>query len=243
LKYSGMGVNAQAPRQRWLRYEISRLVTMRNLLLAAIIAAGTCGVVYAVTAALRPQSQALEDFAPAIANSAAAQEQGRHFVEQVPSPTRIFTPDSAVPSIASTAPGSSQKYYGVNGEKLIPITDEIRNKISEFLIQNGVLEGYDLYDVQQAYGFSIPNVVTVEQGPTWQHAVAIMPKNRLHHLYFFKYACGHQVTNTPDPYRDLMYAQPQHVADRYSKILCADCESMRKHLNTKRTSPALKGSE
>lgn len=181
---------AGMPRQRWLRYEIARLATLRNLLLAGIIAAGTCGIVVCVVLALRPN----------------------------PSP-----PGPAKELLASAA--------ALSGERLIPTTAEVRGKLSAFLAQSGVPEGFDLYDVQEAVGYSISNVTYVERGPTWEHAIAIMPKGRLTHMYFFSYACGHRARTTPDPYRDVMYADPQHVADRYAAQLCPECQSMRRHLD------------
>ncbi len=223
-----------SPKQRWLRYEIARLVTLRNLSIAGITAAGTCGVVVSVLLALRPDSATPAAIAKPTAGTANAQEQPTGNIGYMRPPTQIFAPDSVAPSTADTASNTEQTHYGVNGEKLIPITDEIRQKLSKFLVKSGVLDGFDLYDVQAASGHSMANVVSVEQGPTWEHAIAIMPKGRLLHMYTFEYACGHRASTTPDPYRDLMYADPQRVADRYAKLLCDDCRSMREHLDTKK---------
>jgi hypothetical protein len=168
--------------------------------------------------------------APATAGPTATSALGQSRVS-VQLPQRIFTNRDNAPGKSSAALDPALKYRGISGEQLIPTTQAIRDKISAHFSHAGMLEEFGLYDQLQATGFMTGNIVYVERGPTWEHAVAIMPQDRLHHMYFFSYACGHRASTTPDPYRELMYAQPQHVADKYAKLLCADCQSMRAHLN------------
>ena len=78
---------------------------------------------------------------------------------------------------------------------------------------------------------TISNVVYVESGKGWNHAIVIMPENKLHHVYDFTFSCGHTASVTPDPYRDLMFAQPDAVQSEYAAELCHDCKLLRRSLD------------
>lgn len=204
----GKGSLMQEPQRRWhwLRYEIARLATLRNLALAVVIAAATCAIVYLVLV--------------------------EHWHKVAPS----------APLIAASHPAVDKgSFYDLAGDKLIPPTEEVKRKVKEYLVQNGVLEGFDLYDIQAATGYSVSNVVYVERGAGWDHAVVIMPEDKYYHIYTMTFACGHTASTTPDPYRNLMFAEPDKVADCYRKQLCTDCESMRKHLDQQQPAPSSAG--
>jgi hypothetical protein len=138
--------------------------------------------------------------------------------------------------------GKSQGNYDLAGDRLIPSTPEIHEKINKFLVDNGVLEGFTLSDVQEATGYSVSNVVYVERGKGWDHAVAIMPEDKLYHIYTFTYSCGHTASVSPDPYRDLMFAEPEKIALEYAGKLCSDGTSMRQHLDAKPAASKPEGS-
>ena len=124
-----------------------------------------------------------------------------------------------------------EQHYSLSGEKLVHSTPEMRRKTQEYMASQGVLEGFDPQAFQEQLHISVSNVLYVERGKGWDHAIVIMPGDKLYHVYTFTYSCGHNASVTPDPARDLMYEQPELVQSRYSSELCRDCKSMRRSLD------------
>ncbi len=80
------------------------------------------------------------------------------------------------------------------------------------------------------YHHCVGNVATVESTTLFTHSIVTMGEGQYHHIYEFKLGCGHSVTTTPDPYRNVIYKFPEKVAAEYQSQMCSSCESLKKKL-------------
>ncbi len=76
------------------------------------------------------------------------------------------------------------------------------------------------------------NTAVVEQNEDYKHWVSIMGPGKRMHMYQFRYGCGCPVMTTPDPYRDVVFAEPLKVAAEYKSTMCKACTELEEHLQS-----------
>jgi hypothetical protein len=231
---SGTDSGTDLPRQRWLRYEIARLVTWRNLLIAACIAGACCAIVI-VVAFYSTGSKALF-FAPppgsgSTATPALAVAEAAEY-KVIPPPPEIL---AKLP--ADTTPVITKIPSNLKGKAREEYAAQLHTEAASGL---GPWSGYSDSGIrciqENANGDLIEQCpsICVERGAQWQHSVCFSPDGKKrYHTYVFLYRCGHQALTTPDPYRDVMYAEPETVAKDYAKQLCPDCQSLQHYQDAK----------
>ncbi len=237
------GLNPGPPAIKHLRYEFSRLATLRNLVVAAIIALGCVATVFIVGN--------YSDKQPGSTRFAVSSQRGN-----------VLSPNIPHPSAGRTAPAMSRAAYDLilptpeilaqlppNTEPVIHVVPKslkgaARDKYISDLISplknpspwakynpdgiRATMESPDGDVIEPC-----PSIA-VERDKSWSHVVAFSSDGKhRYHVYGFKYACGHRVETTPDPYRDLMYADPAAVEREYAARLCPDCQSMRDYQEVK----------
>lgn len=142
------------------------------------------------------------------------------------------------PAAAATANGTGQPpaMTTAEGWKLIPPTKEVLAMLPEHYDDpygpSGMRELLLIANGEPLYR----NDFTVEQGPGWDHRVFLGQDDKRYHTYHFTYKCGHREDGSPDAYHDLMYADPQAVADDCATRLCRSCQWALDHPDSKQNS-------
>lgn len=223
-----------APRGRYLRYEFSRLATLRNLLLAAVIALACVGVVFVVAYYTGPRPQPAPALSAALPAPAGATAPGL----TTPGP-RLIPPTPEI--LAQLPPDPAPVVYHVPRNLQGAAREKYVRKLEDQAgLQPGPWARYShggcrafQEDAQGNLIEPCPSVA-VERDQAWGHTVSFSADGQhRYHTYTFKYACGHTALVTPDPYRDLMFADPAGVAQQYACRLCPSCQSLREYQDTK----------
>jgi hypothetical protein len=215
----------------WMRYEFSRLATLRNLALAAIIALGCVGIVFAVAYYAGPRQQVA--VAPPPASQPATGK---------PAPPRYLGQHKLIPPtpeiLAQLPPDTSPVVYLRPKNLKRDVHDPMPQWAMQAMGETGPWAQYT--DVRSFHEDEQGNVVEpcpsiwVERNKSWGHMVVFSADGKhRYHMYVFKYACGHSADTTPDPYRDLMFANPAAAAKDYASKLCDSCQSLRDYKDAK----------
>lgn len=236
------GPDPVEPPTRHLRYEISRLATVRNVALALIIAVGCIATVLAVGygSSRPPRAGAAtagssKHSAVPLTPPAASQPSGGAVQDKSSASRKLIppTPEILAQLPADCSPVVHEIPLNLTGEARARYAQQIQDQACG---QRSPWEQYSASGVRIFQTDAQGNLVEpcpsiqVERDKSWGHVVAFSfdGKHR-YHVYSFKYACGHRADVTPDPYRDMMFADPAAIAAEYAACLCPDCQSMREY--------------
>ena len=203
---SGSRRNSKASK-RWRFVELFKLHVIRNIAISVIIAAGVVAVIVIVLTSPRLHPPQQHPSPPAITPSPK---------QELP-PALPEDPPSQVVPIAQS---------GFEWNTLIPPPAEMMEGIPDEMPMIIDSEG------RRAVG-GRGNVFTVVMTEDYTHSVCVMGKGKRMHTYQFKYACGCGAITTPDPYRDVIFAYPLKVAEKYKSELCKECKQLQKVLDEK----------
>jgi len=225
-----------ASEDKYVRFEFSRLATLRNVAVAAVIALGCVAIVFAVAYFSRTGLQTPPAAPPQPSPSAGAVLPGT----STGSATRKLIPPT--PEIlAQLPPDTSPVVYEVPSNLKGEAREAYKRQLHDQAVdRRGPWEQYNSSGVRVFQEDAQGNLtepcpsIQVEKDKSWQHMVVFTPDGQhRYHAYSFRYACGHSAGVSPDPHRDLMFADPAAVAKEYALKLCRDCESMRQYQDAK----------